>query len=61
MLIGPLFGALLYSIGGYLMPFWTLAAFFIAMYPLLLSTLKSVEVRDFGLDINLPISEVSES
>jgi hypothetical protein len=61
MLFGPLFGALLYSIGGYLMPFWTLAAIFIAMYPFLLSTLKSVEVRDFGLDISLPITEVSES
>ena len=38
LLIGPLMGAFLYSVGGYLLPFWTVAAICIALYPLLLHT-----------------------
>ena len=35
MLLGPLAGALLYTIGGYIMPFWTVAFVCIALYPTL--------------------------
>lgn len=51
--MGPLFGALLYSIGGYVTPFWFLAIVLIAMYPWLFVSLKRVEIADKGLDIRV--------
>lgn len=46
MLLGPLLGACLYSIGGYIMPFWTVAAICIALYPSLLETINFIDVRE---------------
>ena len=42
LLTGPLFGGILYQIGGYVMPFWTLAILFISLYPVMLKYVKIV-------------------
>lgn len=46
MLLGPLLGAVLYSIGGYMMPFWTVALVCCALYPTLIHTINFIEVRE---------------
>lgn len=43
MLLGPLAGALLYTIGGYMMPFWTVAFVCIALTPTLKETINFIE------------------
>jgi len=42
LLIGPLLGAFLYSVGGFKLPFWTVAAICITLYPLLIHTNKFI-------------------
>jgi MFS family permease len=42
LLVGPLLGAFLYSIGGYILPFWTVAGICLALYPLLIHTIKFI-------------------
>mmetsp|Transcript_16613 Transcript_16613/g.28301 ORF Transcript_16613/g.28301 Transcript_16613/m.28301 type:complete len:299 (-) Transcript_16613:695-1591(-) len=41
LLFGPLLGAMLYSIGGYMMPFATFAIFYLLCYPFIVITLLS--------------------
>jgi MFS family permease len=41
LLLGPLMGGLLYSFGGYMMPFATFAAIYVALYPYIIYTLVS--------------------
>ena len=43
LLLGPLIGVLLYQIGGYSCPFWTLGFIFLATMPLLNRVLNLVE------------------
>lgn len=35
LLIGPFFGAILYSIGGYILPFFATAGLYFALYPMI--------------------------
>ena len=42
MLVGPLCGAFLNSIGGYATPFWTVAGVCIALYPMLLHSVAFI-------------------
>ena len=51
LLIGPLLGAFLYSVGGFKLPFWTVAAICITLYPLLIHTNKFIvqKERDIAL------------
>ena len=46
MLLGPLAGALLYTVGGYIMPFWTVAFICIALYPTLTETINFIEQKE---------------
>jgi len=46
MLVGPLLGAFLNQIGGYAMPFWTVGGVCIALYPLLLYTVKFIQAKE---------------
>ncbi len=46
MLIGPLCGAFLNSIGGYAMPFWTVAGVCIALYPMLLHSVAFIQTKE---------------
>lgn len=47
LLFGPLLGALLYSFGGFMMPFATFALFYLATYPHIVWTLvKAKRVLD---------------
>ena len=41
-MVGPLVGALLYGLGGYSCPFWTLGAIFVPLYPLVMRTLATM-------------------
>lgn len=41
LLLGPLIGGLLYSFGGYVMPFATFAGVYVALYPYIIYTLVS--------------------
>lgn len=43
LLVGPILGALLYSIGGYSCPFWTLGITFLLLIPLLRKVLDPLE------------------
>ena len=45
-LIGPLIGAGLYSLGGYILPFYGLSAIFIVFLPLLIYVAGLVEKRE---------------
>jgi len=42
LLVGPLLGAFLYSVGGYIFPFWTVAGICMALYPLLIHTITFI-------------------
>ncbi len=46
LLFGPLMGAFLYSIGGYIFPFWGVAAICISLYPLLLHTNRFIQEKE---------------
>ena len=46
MLVGPLCGAFLYSIGGYIMPFWTIAGIVVALYPMLLHSVAFIQEKE---------------
>jgi MFS transporter, DHA1 family, solute carrier family 18 (vesicular amine transporter), member 1/2 len=46
LLIGPLFGGVLYHIGGYPLPFLTLAILLILMYPVMVYALSEVETKE---------------
>lgn len=46
LLVGPLLGAFLYSIGGFILPFWTVAGICLALYPLLLHTVKFIKNKE---------------
>lgn len=46
LLVGPLLGAFLYSIGGYILPFWTVAGICLALYPLLIHTIKFIQMKE---------------
>ena len=46
MLLGPLVGACLYQVGGYVMPFWTVALICVILYPTLQHTINLIEVRE---------------
>jgi len=46
MLTGPLCGAFLNSIGGYAMPFWTVAGVCIALYPMLLHSVAFIQTKE---------------
>ena len=46
MLAGPLIGAFLNQVGGYAMPFWTVASVCVALYPLLLHTVKYIQLKE---------------
>jgi MFS family permease len=46
LLVGPLLGAFLYSIGGYILPFWTVAGICMALYPLLIHTVKFIQIKE---------------
>jgi MFS family permease len=46
LLLGPLLGAFLYSIGGFILPFWTVAGICLALYPLLLHTVKFIQAKE---------------
>lgn len=70
LLVGPLLGAFLYSIGGYLFPFWTVAGICIALYPLLLHTNRFIQEKEDQflrenqtavLSMDHPIQEVTET
>lgn len=43
MLLGPLAGGVLYTIGGYIMPFWTVAFTCVALYPRLSETINFIQ------------------
>ena len=42
LLLGPFFGAMLYEIGGYVMPFFVTAMLYLCMYPLIAYTLARI-------------------
>jgi MFS transporter, DHA1 family, solute carrier family 18 (vesicular amine transporter), member 1/2 len=46
LLVGPLLGAFLYSIGGYILPFWTVAGICMALYPLLIHTVTFIQIKE---------------
>jgi DHA1 family solute carrier family 18 vesicular amine transporter 1/2 len=46
LLVGPLMGAFLYALGGFMLPFWTVAGICIALYPLLLHTNKFIQEKE---------------
>jgi len=46
MLLGPLFGAVLYTIGGYILPFWFVAFLCMALYPTLTQVIDFIGKRE---------------
>ena len=42
LLLGPFIGALLYEVGGYMLPFAAIAGFYFLLYPLIAYTLTSI-------------------
>lgn len=48
LLAGPLMGSVLYEIGGYLLPFFTLSAIYLMIYPLISYTLIRVKYSELG-------------
>lgn len=48
LLMGPLMGAALYEIGGYLLPFFTLSLIYLLIYPLISYTLIRVKYSEMG-------------
>lgn len=42
LLLGPFFGALLYEIGGYMLPFVATASLYFMIYPLIAFTLATI-------------------
>lgn len=42
LLLGPFFGALLYEIGGYLLPFVVIAGFYFLLYPMIAYSLATI-------------------
>jgi MFS family permease len=66
LLVGPLLGAFLYSIGGFILPFWTVAGICLALYPMLLQTVKFIQAKeaqiaDNFLNINAIIEEATSA
>jgi len=43
LLLGPFFGAVLYSIGGYILPFFATAGMYFALYPLIAYSLSRIQ------------------
>jgi MFS family permease len=46
MLMGPMCGAFLNTLGGYAAPFWTVAAVCIALYPMLLHSVAFIQTKE---------------
>jgi MFS family permease len=46
MLLGPLFGAVLYTFGGYVLPFWFVAFLCIALYPMLRQVIEMIAQKE---------------
>lgn len=46
LLVGPLIGSVLYSIGGYMLPFFTVSLCFFLLYPLIVHTLAQLKIRE---------------
>ena len=42
LLLGPFFGAILYSLGGYMLPFFATAGLYFLLYPLIAYTLAKI-------------------
>lgn len=61
MLAGPIMGAVLYTIGGYIMPFWTTAGICLAMYPMLITTVNKIKEMEDKLLYNEPVLEQVDS
>ena len=56
-LFGPLIGAGLYSIGGYILPFYGLSAVYIVFLPLIIYTAGLVEKNERSIQANATVSE----
>ncbi len=71
LLVGPLLGAFLYTIGGYILPFWTVAVICMLLYPLLLHTVAFIQREEnkymqaqsnlLTPEVGAPIKEVTEA
>ena len=59
LLMGPMIGAALYEIGGYILPFAFLASLYFLMYPLLSYTLVRIKYSDISHVRQANKSEVS--
>jgi len=59
LLMGPLMGAALYEIGGYLLPFFTLSLIYLLIYPLISYTLIRVKYSELGHKREVQKQEVS--
>ena len=46
LLLGPFVGALLYEIGGYLLPFVAVAGFYFLLYPLIAYSLATIHLAE---------------
>ena len=42
LLLGPFFGAILYEIGGYVLPFFTVSLVYFSLYPLIAFSLAKI-------------------
>jgi len=59
LLLGPLVGSVLYEIGGYLLPFFSLAMTYVLIYPHISYTLIRVKYSEIGHSKQLNKEEVS--
>ena len=46
LLFGPIIGALLYKVGGYSCPFWTVGFLFLTIIPILMKVLPQAEMQN---------------
>lgn len=46
LLLGPFIGAILYHVGGYMLPFFSIAGFYFLMYPLIAYTLAKISAEE---------------
>jgi MFS family permease len=46
LLLGPFLGALLYELGGYILPFAAVAGFYFLLYPLIAYSLATIKLAE---------------
>jgi len=58
-LFGPMIGSGLYSIGGYLLPFYGMATVYLLMFPFLFQTLKKIDAKEASMEEESQVALIS--